>query len=470
MSGFSSALLSSDNPKAYTALPDPGDVHTWLANHGKLTVSRLAIALRLCARKVWPGGEENHDELSQAVSDALKSASLPGLGQPLPRPRRQDKRKNTTNHERSSKSPIRVFTDYALVRRYLRSKLFVFVEDEKMADVLFLVRHIKNFLSIPTTQLVSQYPYEGGLVRKDLLPQTVRRGCFKAKDEKNGKDRRSWVSPRWWNPTFDLTTESHFFLEEFEHRNENGDQGNTWIIKAAQSSHARNYTITRKSTVACSVAMARPDDADQVAQLYVDRPLLVKQRKFDLRFFVLVRSFDPLDVYIHPYHYGRLAPKPWKSTWNEGKCDATESAGSDGSHFTTHTSETGERLLLGPEELVEHAASNKFSLSSTTSFGLQTWKEALDASYQCLSELFSGIGPLVGEWPCSRAYYGCDILFEVASDGRSVVPKLLEVNFQGDLAQIGAASGEEVLSNVLDDIFLTLFTENVPSHMIPIKV
>lgn len=36
-------------------------------------------------------------------------------------------------------------------------------------------------------------------------------------------------------------------------------------------------------------------DGDRVAQLFVDEPLLVLNRKFDMRFFVLVRSFVPFE-------------------------------------------------------------------------------------------------------------------------------------------------------------------------------
>lgn len=37
------------------------------------------------------------------------------------------------------------------------------------------------------------------------------------------------------------------------------------------------------------------DNTDRVAQLLVDRPLLVNNRKFDMRYFVFIRSFEPFE-------------------------------------------------------------------------------------------------------------------------------------------------------------------------------
>ena len=40
---------------------------------------------------------------------------------------------------------------------------------------------------------------------------------------------------------------------------------------------------------------------------YVDRPLRFRGAKFDLRFYVMVRSIEPLEVYVHEYFRTRIA-------------------------------------------------------------------------------------------------------------------------------------------------------------------
>jgi hypothetical protein len=48
-------------------------------------------------------------------------------------------------------------------------------------------------------------------------------------------------------------------------------------------------------------------------------------------------------------------------------------------------------------------------------------------------------------------------------------PVLLEVNYQADLELVAATSGEGKLASVVNDIFETLFTDAVPSHMMPLE-
>ena len=47
--------------------------------------------------------------------------------------------------------------------------------------------------------------------------------------------------------------------------------------------------------------LRRTEDADRdfVAQLSIERPMLLHDTKFDLRAFVVVRSYHPFDVYMH---------------------------------------------------------------------------------------------------------------------------------------------------------------------------
>ena len=536
-------------------LPSPEDIYEWLGS-STLTASRLAVALRLCPESSWPGGKANHVELIEAVTQAERSNPAPGLGMNDPDPLRKDPRSSggagdggigaaSCSSGSSSSSgggggggggadgPIRIFTDSSTVRRTLRSQLFEFTDEISEADVLFMVNHVKNFLELPITQIVSQFPFEGGLVRKDLLPQTVRRACYQkkrgihiCKDNREAgrsqtladNDLNDWIGPSWWNPTFDLATEAHYFLREFGRRKQRQQQsiGNTWIVKAAQSSHALNYTITRNAAEVCNLAMARPGGADQVAQLYVDRPLLIRGHKFDLRMFVFVKSFDDeydndhrnrVDAYIHPYYYGRISPEAWDAagweTWRDdndqiarppkdaaerckpqGDHDYARDQPPQGVHFTTHENVDGKRMVLGPEEF-EALPLSDFTipgLKGKADMPADTWDAAILSCRRCLAELFSAVGPLIGSWPRSRAYYGCDIILEALYDADEyienrcgysspsivITPKLLEVNYQADLELVRTTSGDEILSEFLNDMFQTLFTDTIPTCMLPI--
>ena len=77
-------------------------------------------------------------------------------------------------------------------------------------------------------QLVNQFPYEGAIVRKDLLPQTARwmlragevtaaaegQACSEDTEETLEGGVPLW-HPNWLPATYDLATEVQFFLTDY---------------------------------------------------------------------------------------------------------------------------------------------------------------------------------------------------------------------------------------------------------------
>lgn len=143
---------------------------------------------------------------------------------------------------------------------------------------------------------------------------TVRRDCY-----------TGGVSPKWWLPCFDLSTEFHLFADEYKTRLETGSP-NRWIIKPAQGTRGLGHQIVASQdtsglqqaaafapqltndllylTAGCAsgrnterihAETLQFDGVDRVAQLLVDKPLLALSRKFDVRVFVFVRSFEPFE-------------------------------------------------------------------------------------------------------------------------------------------------------------------------------
>ncbi len=117
------------------------------------------------------------------------------------------------------------------------------------------------------------------------------------------------------------------FTEE-QRKRADGGLSNRWIIKPAQGTRGLGHNIVSDTTsrgakVAAAFAPTIADEkllalsntksakqlldhlnvdlllsydkADRVAQLLVDQPLLVNNRKFDVRYFVFIRSFEPFE-------------------------------------------------------------------------------------------------------------------------------------------------------------------------------
>ena len=170
---------------------------------------------------------------------------------------------------------------------------------------------MRDFVGLPRRARVAQFPYEGGLVRKDLLILTVRSCCYV--DEGEGLE-----APAWWLPAFDLATEFHLFRARCD--DDADSEGAAWIVKPAQGTHARGHAIVRSAREVA--LLAARNDCDRVAQRLVTRPLLVHGRKFDLRVYCVVRAFAPhLDAAVHAGSaHARLAIAPYDAA-NLGDAD-----------------------------------------------------------------------------------------------------------------------------------------------------
>lgn len=175
-----------------------------------------------------------------------------------------------------------------------------FTDEQEDADFVITLTRVTNFLTLP--QRICQFPYEGGFVRKDLLPLTVRTYCS-----------TDWEKPpRWWLPCFDLSTEFHHFRHEYLQRSEL-DVNNFWIVKPCIGTQARGHRIFSIESGLEEIAqyvtrlhieqdaddprgfVIKTDKVDSIAQLLVTSPLCVLGRKFDIRAYVFVRSFEPFE-------------------------------------------------------------------------------------------------------------------------------------------------------------------------------
>lgn len=78
---------------------------------------------------------------------------------------------------------------------------------------------------------------------------------------------------------------------------------NVWIVKPTNLSRGRGIFVTDK--------LETVPNTPSVVQEYIADPLLINNRKFDLRLYVLVTSFEPLEAYIYEEGFARLSMRPY---------------------------------------------------------------------------------------------------------------------------------------------------------------
>jgi len=161
-------------------------------------------------------------------------------------------------------------------------------------------------------QRVNHFRNHYELTRKDLLVKNMKR--LRRMHEKEGRLEEAQkynVCPT----TFVVPQEYNMFVEEFKKH-----PGSTWIMKpVGRSQGAGIFLVTklaqlqqwrppttwvsgRRSDYGKDVddeEMGREGPELYVTQRYVENPLLVGGKKFDIRFYVIVTSFQPLTVYMH---------------------------------------------------------------------------------------------------------------------------------------------------------------------------
>lgn len=81
---------------------------------------------------------------------------------------------------------------------------------------------------------------------------------------------------------------------------------NVWVIKPSYSSRGLGISLTNRMK---DIIVEGRKNQSKIVQKYVESPFLINNKKFDLRQWVLVTSWEPLDVYVFDTAYLRLCCK-----------------------------------------------------------------------------------------------------------------------------------------------------------------
>jgi len=165
-----------------------------------------------------------------------------------------------------------------------------------------------DFTILLVWQKVNHFRNARALTRKDLLKKHIQRFCasvggIEANSKNNYVAPKQTASNEVWNlmpQTFVLPQEFNSFVKAFTKGQAEFGEENLWIIKPVGMSRGRGISVVNDiGSVSYSEQV--------VCQKYLRNPLLLNGYKFDLRIYVLVTSFSPLEAFVFREGFARLS-------------------------------------------------------------------------------------------------------------------------------------------------------------------
>ncbi|XAR51089.1 hypothetical protein NMG60_11005624 [Bertholletia excelsa] len=286
-------------------------------------------------------------------------------------------------------SALRVYTDIPQVEELLTRPEFTITTDPKDADIIWTSMQVdeemKAAAGLTDQQYINQFPFEACLVMKHHLAETVQKahGC-----------------PEWLQPTYNLETQLTHLIGEYCVRKRKG-LDNLWILKPWNMARTIDTTITCNLSAIIRLMETGP----KICQKYIEHPALFRGKKFDIRYIVLVRSMDPLEIFLSDVFWVRLANNPY--------CLDRHSFFEYETHFT----------VMNYRGRLNHINTREFVREFEQEHQVK-WMDIHLRVKRMIRSVFESAAVVHPEMhsPKSRAMYGVDVMLDY-----NFQPKLLEL-------------------------------------------
>jgi hypothetical protein len=324
---------------------------------------------------------------------------------------------------------IKVFSDLPYVRDNLKYERFEVTLDIDDADILWLntdyfkfaenlLNHEVNNMKITlkSTIFKNQFPFENVITMKSHLTDLV---------------QSTFGLNNFLNLSYNMETELSEIIGNY-YFNESNYYDNSWILKPINMSRSMDMIVTNN----LKEIIRSVETGPKICQKYIDKPLLMNNKKFDLRFIILLKNLVPLELYF----YSKIF---WVRTANNDFTMDRNSFTDYPTHFTVmNYNEYGLKTVFNHEFLAYLKERNI------------EWTPIYEGIKQSMKNIFLAASKNCPQMcdPYSRAIYGLDVMIDNENQ-----PKVLEINYSPDCTRACKYTPE-----FFDDIFRTLFL-NDPS-------
>ncbi|KAM4570150.1 tubulin--tyrosine ligase-like protein 12 [Odontesthes bonariensis] len=307
---------------------------------------------------------------------------------------------------------FKVFSEMSQVTDNLTHPRFQQTEEKEEADIIWSYNHIKDYRKLSEERprvMINQFPCESIVTVKDCLASVARR-------VKGG------TSPEWLPETFNLQTELPQFIKHYQLRQNRGED-NHWICKPWNLARGLDTHITNN----LAYIIRQRESTPKVVCKYIEDPVLFNREevgmvKFDIRYMLMLRSVQPLQLYAYNVFWLRFANRPF----------SLDHLDDYQKHFTVMNYAEGVEL--------KQVHYDEFIPMFEKQYPQYPWKEVEAELFEVFKELFRAAScrpPPYGICPyqSSRAIYAVDLMLKWSrgKDGERVMqPQILELNFSPD--------------------------------------
>ena len=271
-------------------------------------------------------------------------------------------------------------------------------------------------------QRVNHFTDSKQLTRKDLLKQNLQRFT-----NMSGRAAASFeIMPQSFVLPHEYTSFVRAFTEAESTKSEDPNKtNNIWILKPVGLSRGRGISLVKDI---CDLSFSNK----AVVQKYIDSPLCLDGYKFDLRLYVLVSSFRPLEAFLYKEGFARVSTQQYSSdrktfdnlfihlTNSSVQRRNSEGPTADNPLSSNGAESNGSKLPLGGENGL-WSRFRKIGIDADA-----IWK---DITVLVLKSLVVVDTQMIFQ-PCSFEIFGYDVLID-----QNLKPWLLEVNASPSLSR-----------------------------------
>nr|CAI5858997.1 unnamed protein product [Callosobruchus analis] len=291
-------------------------------------------------------------------------------------------------------------------------------------------------------QLINHFPNHYEISRKDLLVKNIKR--YRRELEKEGNSLAERGDSKYLHldfipVTFVLPADYNMFVEEYRKAPQS-----TWIMKPCGRSQGSGIFLINKlsklkrwSRESKTPFQQQLTKESYVISKYIDNPLLIGGKKFDLRLYVLVTSFRPLKAYQFRLGFCRFCTVKYDSSVAElDNMYVHLTNVSVQKHGGEYNSLHGGKLSV--QNLRLHLESTR---------GKQVTEKLFDQISWLIIHSLKAIAPVIATDRHCFECYGYDIIID-----NKLKPWLIEVNASPSLTSTTA--NDRILKHkLLDNIF-----------------